>query len=129
MMLGAILLSALSLAAAPAEADVGETPFSASSDLFADAAACRVRLQAEVKKAQAERYDAVRGPYEIGEGDVRVHMVRAEGAGHRIWEHRCVGKELSSRSWDHSMEGSEEAFTVESAARTAEWLKKDAPKQ
>ena len=123
-MLGAILLSALSLAA-PTEADVGETPFSASSDVFADAAACHVRLQAEATKAQVEGYDAVRGPYEIGEGDVRVHMVRAEGAGHRIWEHRCVGKDLSSRNWNHSMEAAEEAFTVESAARTAEWLKKD----
>jgi hypothetical protein len=124
-----IFITALLLAAAPAEAIEGEEPFSASADLFADAPACRVRLQAEAAKAQAARYDAVRGPYEIAEGDVRVHMVRAEGVGHRIWEHRCLGKELSSRTWNHSMETAEEAFTVESAVRSAEWLKKDAPKQ
>jgi hypothetical protein len=58
-----------------------------------------------------------------------VHMVRAEGSGHRIWEHRCLGKDLSSRSWNHSMEAAEEAFTVESAALKAEWLNKDSPKQ
>ena len=124
-MLGAILVLVMAPAAAPDE----EARFEASSEVFADAAACRGRLEAETAKAQAGRYDAVRGPYEIAEGDVRVHLVKAEGTGHRIWEHRCLGKELSSRSWNHSMEAAEEAFTVESAARTAEWLKKDAPKQ
>jgi hypothetical protein len=124
-----MLVAALLLAAAPATAAGGEAPFNASTDVFADAAACRVRLDAEVTKAQAARFDAVRGPYEIAEGDVRVHMVKAEGTGHRIWEHRCLGKELGSRSWNHSMEAAEEAFTAESAVRSAEWLKKDAPKQ
>ena len=125
MMLGAILL----LAMAPAAAEDQEARFEASQDVFGDAAACRVRLQAEAAQAQAASYDAVRGPYEIVDGDVRVHMVRAEGAGHRIWEHRCLGKDLSSRSWNHSMEAAEEAFTVESAALKAEWLNKDSPKQ
>ena len=129
MMLGILLSAAVIVPAAPAAVEAEEARFEASSDVFADAAACRVRLDAEVTKAKAARFDAVRGPYEIAEGDVRVHMVRAEGTGHRIWEHRCLGKDLSSRSWNHSMEAAEEAFTVESAARTAEWLKKDAPKQ
>ena len=129
MILSFALASVLWLAPAPAAAKDGETPFTASDQTFTDAGACRVWLRAEAAKAQSERYDAVRGPYEIAEGDVRMHMVRAEGTGHRIWEHRCIGKELSSRSWEHSMETAEEDFTVESAARTAEWLKKDVPKQ
>ena len=129
MILGFALASVLWLAPAPAAVKDGETPFSASDQTFADAGACRDWLRAEAAKAQIERYDAVRGPYEIAEGDVRMHLVRAEGTGHRFWEHRCIGKELSSRSWEHSMETAEEDFTVESAARTAEWLKKDVPKQ
>jgi aspartyl-tRNA synthetase len=128
MMLGAVLPLFL-LAAVPVAADSDETPFSASSDIFTDAAACRDRLEAETAKAQTAYYDAVRGPYEIADGDVRVHMIRAEASGHRIWEHRCLGKELSSRTWNHSMEAAEEAFTVESAVRSAEWLKKDVPEQ
>ena len=59
-------------------------------------------------------------------GDVRIHFVRAEGAGHRIDEQRCLGERLSGRSWTHSMEPDEPEFTVESVARTAEWLKKGA---
>ncbi|HEX8214477.1 MAG TPA: hypothetical protein VF582_03280 [Allosphingosinicella sp.] len=114
---------------APAVAQDQEAPFEAGKDVFADAAACRVRLEAEAAKARTARYDAVRGPYEIADRDLRVHMVRAEGTGHRIWEHRCLGKDLSSRTWNHSMEAAEEAFTVESAVRSAEWLKKDAPEQ
>ena len=129
-MMPAVLLWAAAIAAsAPATIEAEGARFEASSDVFADAPACRVRLEAEATKARAARFDAVRGPYELAEGDVRVHMVRAEGTGHRIWEHRCLGKDLSARSWNHSMEAAEEAFTVESAARTAEWLKKDAPKQ
>jgi len=126
MISGALLLALL---LAPAAAEQEEAPFEASSDVFADAAACRGRLESEAAKAQAARYDAVRGPYAIEDGDVRVHMVRAEGTGHRIWEHRCLGKDLSSRTWNHSMEAAEEAFTVESAVRSAEWLKKEPGKQ
>ncbi len=129
MILGIVLSAAVMVLSAPAAVQADEARFEASSDLFADAAACRIRLDAEVKKAQAARYDAVRGPYEIAEGDVRVHMVRAEGTGHRIWEHRCLDKALSSRTWRHSMEAEEEAFTVESAVQTAEWLKKPVPEQ
>jgi len=124
-----ILATILLLVAAPGTAGYGEVQFVASADVFADASACRVRLEAEAGKAQAQRYDAVRGPYEIAEGDLRVHMVRAEGSGHRIWEHRCLGKDLSSRTWNHSMEAADEEFTLESAAAKAEWLKKDASKQ
>jgi hypothetical protein len=121
--------AALIVSAAPALASDDEVKFEPSSEQFADASACKAHLQRAVSTAEKENYAAVRGPYEITEGDVRVHMVRAEGGGHRIWEHRCIGKDLSSRTWSHSMEAAEEAFTVESAARKAEWLKKDAPKQ
>lgn len=114
----------LLLAAAPAMAE--EAPFKASAELFADAAACRSHLDALVLAARD--YDAIRGPYVIGEGDIRIHMVRAEGSGHRIWEHRCLAEKLSERSWSHEMGPAEEEFTVESVARNAEWLKKGPPK-
>lgn len=127
MTVRALLSALLLMASVPAAAE--EAAFEPSALVFADAAACRAHLESEAAKAGAANYDAVRGPYSIAEGDVRVHMVRAEGSGHRIWEHRCAGKDLSSRTWNHSMEAAEEAFTVESVARRAEWLKKDAPKQ
>jgi hypothetical protein len=126
----AVLGLALLAAPAPAPAPIEEeAKFVASAEVFADAAACRGHLERTVSGSTAGGYAAARGPYEVTGGDVRVHLVRAEGAGHRIWEHRCLDKALSSRTWTHSMEGEEEAFTVESAARTAEWLKKDVPKQ
>lgn len=121
-----ILASTLIAAAAPAPA-ADEVAFQPSSEHFADAAACRASLERTISAAQD--YEVVRGPYAITDGDVRIHMVRAEGSGHRIWEHRCVDKVLSSRTWNHSMEAAEEPFTIESAARKAEWLKKEAPKQ
>ena len=108
---------------APAAAQE-EAKFEASTELFADAASCRAHLERTVSAARPADYAAIRGPYSIADGDVRVHMVKAEGMGHRIWEHRCLDKALSSRTWAHSMEAEEEAFTVESAVRSAEWLKK-----
>ncbi|HEY0625887.1 MAG TPA: hypothetical protein VGD10_04060 [Allosphingosinicella sp.] len=117
----------LAFIAAPAAAE--EVPFVVSAERFADAAACRAHIDGLAATARAERYDAVEGPYELVAGDVRIHMVKAEGAGHRISEHRCLAAELSARSWNHSMEADEEEFTVESVAARAEWLKKDAPKQ
>jgi hypothetical protein len=119
------LAAAAVAAGSPAEAQ--EARFEPSAERFADAATCRARLEAVV--AAARGYEAVRGPYEIAPGDVRIHMVRAEGPGHRIWEHRCLGAALSARSWQHSIEQAEEPFTVDSAARKAEWLKKDGPEQ
>ena len=121
-----LIVLALLAAASPAAAS-DETPFEPSTELFADAKACRAHLERTVTSAQD--YEVVRGPYVLTDGDVRVHLVRAEGNGHRIWEHRCVDKVLSSRTWNHSMAAADEDFTVESVARTAEWLKKGAPKK
>lgn len=122
--LGLVLL----LAAAPAAAKE-EARFVASPEVFADSAACRAHLEGTVSAARPADYAAIRGPYSVADGDVRVHLVKAEGTGHRIWEHRCLDKALSSRTWSHSMEAEEEAFTAESAARTAEWLKKEPSEQ
>lgn len=97
---------------------------------FADAAGCRLHLERLVAEARGSDHDAVEGPYEVAPGDVRAHMVEAEGAGHRIIEHRCAGAELSSRSWTRSMAGDEaEAFTIESAVRRAAWLKQGSGEQ
>src|SRR5687768_15303928 len=99
-----------------------ETPFEASKRSFADAAACKAFLAARAGEARGEGFDAVEGPYELAAG-----TVRAEGRGHRIDEQRCLGAALSGRNWRHSLEDEdeeEEAFTVESAARSAPWLKK-----
>ena len=105
-------------------AALDETPFEDSAQRFADAAACKAHLAGVAAGARGEDYDAVEGPYEIAAGDVRIHMVRAEGLGHRIAEHRCLSEKLSGRSWNHTMEPEEEPFTVESVARAAPWLKK-----
>ena len=118
-----ILIAAL--AASPALAE--EAKFEPSSKRFETAAACRAHLSGLI--ASAVGYEIAKGPYELAEGDARIHLVRVDGAGHHIWEHRCLGKDLSSRDWRHQMEEVEEPFTAESAARKAEWLKKAAPKQ
>jgi hypothetical protein len=110
-------------------AAAAEVPFETSGDSFADAAACRAQLVALAAQARADNADAVEGPYEIAAGDVRIHSVRAEGAGHRIAEHRCLAERLGSRSWTHQMEDRVPAFSVESAARDAAWLQKDRPQQ
>jgi hypothetical protein len=106
-----------------AAATAGDLPFEPSAEHFADAAACTARLAELSDEARGEDYDAVEGPYPIAAGDVRIHTVRAEGRGHRIAEHRCLAAELGARSWSHSLEAGEAEFTVESVARTAEWLK------
>ena len=116
-MIGLILLLA-----AAAE----ETPFEAGAERFADAAGCKAHLATMAADARGGGYDAVEGPYELAAGDVRIHLVRSEGKGHRIAEHRCLAEKLSGRSWSHSMEAEEEPFTVESVARSAPWLKKGA---
>jgi len=118
-----VLLAFLAVAAAD------EVKFEPASERFANAAGCRTHLEGIVSATTGKGYDAARGPYAIADGDIRVHMVKAEGNGHRIWEHRCLAEALSSRTWHHSMEADAEEFTVESVARTAEWLKKEAPKQ
>ncbi|HYG48337.1 MAG TPA: hypothetical protein VD846_10410 [Allosphingosinicella sp.] len=121
-----MMTSLLLLAAAAGGLD-GETPFKASQRGFADAAACKAFLATRAGEARGEGFDAVEGPYELAAGDVRIHTVRAEGKGHRIDEQRCLGAALSGRSWRHSLEDEkeeEEAFTAESAARSAPWLKK-----
>jgi hypothetical protein len=114
------LLSPLLLIAA---ASAGDLPFEPSAEHFADAAACRARLAELSDEARRQNYDAVEGPYAIAAGDVRIHTVRAEGRGHRIAEHRCLIAVLGERSWTHSLEAEQAEFTVESVARTAEWLK------
>lgn len=120
--LGLAFFAASSLAAAPQEA-----PFEASAMRFADGPACSAHLAQLVMDARRRNFAAVEGPYEISAGDVRAHMVLAEQDGHRITEHRCVEKQLSSRTWRHSMGTGEAAQpeTIESMAAKAEWLKKD----
>ena len=113
------------LIASPALAE--EAKFEPSSTRFPSAAACRAHLSELV--ASASGYEIAKGPYDLAEGDARIHLVRLDGAGHHIWEHRCLGEALSSRNWRHQMEEVEEPFTAESAARKAEWLKKAAPEQ
>ena len=122
------LLAATAAVAAP---DPGAEPaeFEAAQERFADAAACRTHLSGLVTRARADGFDAAEGPYELTEGDVRAHTVRAEGAGHRIAEYRCEEARLSARSWTHSMAAEEEEFTVESVARRAEWLKQGRSEQ
>jgi hypothetical protein len=105
-----------------------DTPFDASTEVFADAAACNARLAGLAAEARSGRFDAVEGPYEVTPGDTRIHTVRGEGAGHRIAEHRCLAEKLSGRSWTHTMADVELEWTVESAARNAPWLKKDGAK-
>ncbi len=111
-------------------AALGEAPFEPAPRSFANAAACRGFLAESAGEARDQGYDAVEGPYDVAAGDVRIHTVRAEGKGHRIAEQRCLDSALSGRSWRHSLEGMEEGvdegFTVESVARSAPWLKKDA---
>jgi len=118
-------LAAALLLVAAAAPESGETPFSPDPRVFADAAACKAHLARLAVEAQAGDFDAVEGPYDLAEGDVRIHTVHAEGRGHRIAEHRCLGAKLSTRSWRHAMEEEEPEFSVESVARSAEWLKKD----
>jgi hypothetical protein len=58
-----------------------------------------------------------------------MHTIRAEGTGHRIFEQRCLAEKLSARTWRHAMEPEAAPFTIESVARSAEWLKKPAGEQ
>ena len=118
------LLPLLLLAAA-----ADEVPFEPSAETFPGAAACRAHLESLAGAARAEAYYAVEGPYELAAGDVRIHIVRTEGAGHRITEHRCLAEKLSGRSWVHAMADAEPEFTVDSVARSAPWLNKDGPEQ
>ncbi|HEX9947727.1 MAG TPA: hypothetical protein VGA98_09315 [Allosphingosinicella sp.] len=118
MILSLILLAGVAAAG-------GEAPFEPSRRSFADPAACEAFLAGHAGDARGKGFDAVEGPYRIGAGDVRIHIVRTEGSGHRIDEQRCLGAALSGRSWHHSLgDEDEEAFTAESAARSAPWLKK-----
>ncbi len=118
------------LIAAPALAAPGEAPFAASNQSFAIAAACRTRLMEIVAEARQANHVAIEGPYEVAAGDVRAHLVRISGSGHRITEHRCAGEKLSTRTWRHSMDGAEDEApeTIDSMAAKAEWLKKDRAK-
>lgn len=119
----AVPLLAAAVAAAASDTPPAEIPFTAAAQVFADAPACRAHLRALVAEARADPADAAEGPYEIGAGDVRAHIVQPDGSGHRITEFRCLEAQLGSRSWTHSMEAEEEEFTVDSVARRADWLK------
>ena len=81
----------LLLLAAAAE----ETPFTPSTESFADAAACKARLAVLVAQARSGSFDAAEGPYEVAAGDTRIHTVRGEGNGHRIAEHRCLAEKYA----------------------------------
>lgn len=103
--------------------------FEPQPERFASAGACQAHLETLAGVARGQDYVAVQGPYAIGPGDVRIHMIRAEGNGHRITEHRCLDAALSARSWRHAMEDDDKPATIESLARDAEWLKKSRPQQ
>lgn len=124
-----IALAAILLLAAPPLAAEEPAVFEPGAESFADAPSCKAHLVRLAGEARGSGYDAVEGPYDVAPADVRIHMVRAEREGHRIAEHRCVDAAYSSRSWRHSMGPAEPEFTIESVARDAEWLKKDAPEQ
>ena len=110
------------LAAAPAPAEPPE--FEPMAERFADAAGCRAFLVRLVAEARQAGFDAAEGPYGVAPGDVRAHTVRAVGSGHGIAEYRCEDARLAARRWTRAMAGgSAEDFTVESAARSAPWLK------
>lgn len=126
-MMRAILLGSFLATSAPAWAE--EAPWEPHAERFADAAACVTRLRELAVSMSREDFDVVRGPYDIAAGDTRFHTVKPEGNGHRIDEYRCLENRMSSRGWTHSMEDADEPFTVDSAARDAEWLKKDGPEQ
>ncbi len=122
------MIALLLLVGAAAAADA--TPFEPSPRSFTDSGACKAFLAASAGEARGQAYDAVEGPYDVAAGDVRIHTVSAEGKGHRIVEQRCLDSALSGRSWRHSLEGIEkgvdDGFSVESVARSAPWLRKDA---
>lgn len=126
-MSAALFLAGLLLMAPPTK----EVPFEPSAETFAEAAACRARLAAIAADARRQPHLAVEGPYDVATNDIRAHWVDVAGSGHRVTEHRCVGQQLASRSWRHSMDGSEsdEPETIDSMAAKAEWLKKAAPQQ
>lgn len=105
------------IAAVPVHEEPDIPDFTASAERFADAAGCRAHLGGLVAAARTSGFDAAEGPYDFEAGDVRAHTVRAEGAGHRIAEYRCLAGALGARSWTHEMAEPEEAFTVASAAR------------
>jgi hypothetical protein len=117
---------ALLLLLAGATAGIGETPFEPGADSFRTAAECKARLAAIADEARRGAFDAIEGPYDVASGDVRVHIVAAEGKGHRIAEHRCLAEKLSSRSWAHRMEEDLPEFSVDSVARSSAWLKQGA---
>jgi len=123
-MIRVLLLAPFLLAAAPQHREPELPDFEASAERFADAAGCRDHIVRLVADARGSGFDAAEGPYDFEAGDVRAHTVRAEGGGHRIAEYRCLAERLSARSWTHAMGGPDaaEEFTVESAARRAEWL-------
>jgi hypothetical protein len=113
---------ALPLLALPAVAAAGEPPPFGSEQTFGSTSECVLHLDILAGEARGQRLDAVKGPYEVSPGDLRIHTVQAEGSGHLIHEHRCEESRFSSRSWTHSLEGSEEEFTVESVVRRAPLL-------
>ena len=115
-------LLALPLLAVATAAAADPPDFESSAERFVDAAGCLGFLRHVVDDARGGDFDAAEGPYEIGPSDVRVHTVRAEGLGHRINEYRCLGSELSARSWVERMDTrADGAFSIDSLAR-AEWL-------
>ncbi len=120
-----MMLLLLAAAVAAEAGDSAEVPFTHLAS-FATEAACDVRLREMAAEARAGSWVAVEGPYTIGAGDRRIHMVQAIGSGHSITEQRCLAGELSTRSWEHSMGGaaSDRPDTIESMAADAEWLKK-----
>ena len=115
-----LALPLLALAAAAAATEPPE--FENAPERFGDAAGCLGFLVHVVADARGGDFDAAEGPYEIGPSDMRAHTIRAEGLGHRISEYRCVGAELSARTWVERMDRRTDGpYSIESLAG-AEWL-------
>ena len=116
------ILFALPLLALASAAAADPPEFENAPDRFGDATECLGHLQLLVDSARGGDFDAVEGPYVLGASDVRAHMIRAEGLGHRISEYRCVDAQLSARTWVERMdERADGAFSIESLAG-AQWL-------
>ena len=116
------ILFALPLLALASAASADPPEFENAPERFIDARECQGHLQQIVDTARGGDFDVVEGPYALSPSDVRAHMIRADGLGHRVSEYRCEDAQLSARTWiermDHRADG---AFSIESLA-SAQWL-------
>lgn len=115
-MLLTLLVAPLLASAAVADDDLPD--FAPSQEAFTSAEACRDRLRNITTDARGTTgFEAAEGPYPMGGEDFRAHYVTAEGRGHRVFEFRCLGRDLSARDWPEVLELPEPEFDPESVAR------------